>query len=381
MTQLHFNYKDIFRALRLGFSAKKIFMMTLGLIIAMVGYSIVSYIAFLAAGWSFLDIWTEFRLLPMPETLPWYSWIIWIIGALYVLCVVLVTGTAISKVTFEQLKGDDFYQISKAFQHTFRNIKAIIFSPAMVILFILAIVITGLILSLIGAIPYFGEIFTSIFMIPAFAASLFIVYLLIILLFTLFFAPALIGTSGTDTFDTLFEVFSMVNEQPARLIWYSIITWFLTKVGVTLLTIFSRLAVNIGINILSVFMGGKIIDVVYNAASTFKLTIPYWWPEPCALLAEKSITFLAGSQIFTPPTYVSSNAAILIASVLTAITYYILILFVAGFGLTIWFCGTTASYLVIAKKKDDRNLLEIKEEPIETAPQAASSETTTETKT
>ena len=371
MTQLHNNYKDIFRALRLGFSAKKIAMMIWGYIIAMVGYCILSYIAHLSAGWTFFEIWDAYRLFPVPESFPWYGWIIWFTGAIYALCVILITGTAISKVTFEQLKGDDFFQMSKAFRYAMKQVRSIILSPAMVILFILSIIIAGLILSLLGAIPYFGEIFTGLMIIPAFAASLFIVYLLLILLFALIFAPAIVATAGTDTFDTLFEVFSMLNDQPARLIWYTLIVAFLSKVGMIILSAFFRIATNLGTNILSVFMGSKITDVIYNAASTFKITIPYWCPELWTRWAETIINSVIGSQIFAPPPYIHLNVAMLIATILVAIAYYLLILFIISFGATIWFNGATVIYLIIIKKKDDRNLLELKEESITTAEEKA----------
>ena len=50
MTKLHWNYKDIFRALRLGFSAKKVWMMSLGLLVGFAGYTILTYLAYAAAG-------------------------------------------------------------------------------------------------------------------------------------------------------------------------------------------------------------------------------------------------------------------------------------------------------------------------------------------
>ncbi len=374
MTQLHFNYKDIFRALRLGFSAKKMAMMVWGFILAMVGYIVLSYVAFLASGWTMAEIWDLYRILPVPEVLAWYGWVIWAIGVIYALCVILVTGTAIAKVTFEQLKGDDFFQMTKAFNFAKKEAKSILFSPAMVILFILSIAIAGLILSLIGAIPYFGEIFTGLMILPAFAASLFIVYLFIILVFTILYAPAVVATSKTDTFDTLFEVFSIINDQPARIIWYSIIVAFLAKLGTIIFAAFSRVAVNVSTNILSVFMGNKIVDVIYNAASSFKLTIPYWCPEIGARLTEMLMNGLVGSSIFMPTAYVSSNFAILIATILVTIAYYLVILLVLSFGMTIWFSGTTVTYLVIMKKKDDRNLLEEKEIDFSTAEQTAASE-------
>ena len=37
MTKLHWGYKDVFRALRLGFAAKKVWMTSLGLLIGFAG--------------------------------------------------------------------------------------------------------------------------------------------------------------------------------------------------------------------------------------------------------------------------------------------------------------------------------------------------------
>ncbi|MCX7785440.1 MAG: hypothetical protein N2201_04345 [candidate division WOR-3 bacterium] len=360
MTNLHNNYKDVFRAFRLGFSIKKISMMMLGYLIAIIGYNICSYLAFLAQGWSFAEIWATYRLLPIPETLHWSGWLLWAIGIAFGICVLLITGTAVCKVTFEQLKGDDFFEIKKAFKYALKNGRAIIMSPVMVILFILSVVVAGLILSLIGRIPYFGEIFTGLMILLAFAASLFIVYLLIILKLTLMYSPAIIAASGNDTFDTLFEVFSMLNDQTARLIWYSVILSFLSKIGLFIMAFFSALAVKIGTNILAIFMGNKLNDILLNAASTFKLSIPYWCPEPIARLVD---TVLGGTIFFSPPSYQYINIANLIASILFAIGYYLLIIFVISYGTTVWFTGTLTNYLVIVKKKDDRNLLETKEEP------------------
>jgi len=141
-----------------------------------------------------------------------------------------------------------------------------------------------------------------------------------------------------------------------------------------ILAAFSRIAVNVGTNVLSVFMGGKVVDIIYNAASTFKLTIPYWCPEMWAGWAETLMSTVIGTTIFAPPSYLHSNIAILVATILVAIAYYLLILFVVSFGTTIWFAGATVVYLVIVKKKDDRNLLEEKETTFSTAEQRATEE-------
>ncbi|MCH7761919.1 hypothetical protein IIA15_11065, partial [candidate division TA06 bacterium] len=47
MVKLNFNYKDIFRAGRLGFSAKKIWTGFVGLLLGLVLFNLLAYAAFL----------------------------------------------------------------------------------------------------------------------------------------------------------------------------------------------------------------------------------------------------------------------------------------------------------------------------------------------
>ncbi|MEO0078428.1 MAG: hypothetical protein ABIK86_05460, partial [candidate division WOR-3 bacterium] len=125
MSKLHFGYKDMFRALRLGFSAKKIWMMSLGLLVGLAGYSLLTYLAYLVAGADLLTVWQSFRLLPFPLPLdypfPWYSWLVYLAGVLFAICAMLLTGTAVSKVCYEQLRGDEFYESRAAFGFAFRH--------------------------------------------------------------------------------------------------------------------------------------------------------------------------------------------------------------------------------------------------------------------
>ena len=189
MTKLHWSYKDVFRALRLGFSAKKVWMMSLGLLLGFAGYTILTYIAYAVAGTGFLKVWETFRLLPFPSpydyAFPWYSWVIFAVAVAWFLGVLLVTGTAVSKVAYEQLRGDEFYESKEAFRFAFKNSSAVLASPLLILAFVALIVVFGLVFSLLGAIPAAGEIFVGLLAILAFVASLFIVYLLIVFIFLL----------------------------------------------------------------------------------------------------------------------------------------------------------------------------------------------------
>jgi len=375
MTKLHWNYRDVFRALRLGFSAKKVGMMSLGLLIGVAGYAILTYVAFIAAGTDFLTVWQTFRLMPFPSPLdyafPWYSWLIFAVAVIYLLVVIMITGTAVSKVAYEQLRGDEFYESKEAFRFAFKNGPAVLASPLLILAFIALIVVMGLILSLLGAIPIAGEIIVGLLAILGFIAALFIVYLLVVLLYSILLGPAVVGATRSDTFDTLFEVFSCVNEQPARLIWYTAIVVFLAKVGSFLLGLAASAAGRIGYAITGAFMGGKLADVMGNAAYYFRLAPPDWCPQ---FLQQTFLTEMHAyglPQVLLPGDYLPLGWSMDIAALLLGVVFYLVALMVSAYGLAVWFSGMTLNFAVLAYKKDEKNVLELPEddeELIEPAP-------------
>ncbi|MDP2807647.1 MAG: hypothetical protein Q8O74_05870, partial [bacterium] len=66
MLKMYFNFKDVFRAARLGFSPKKIWAFFCGLLLGLAIYNLFSYLAHAAAGRSLADTWAMFGLLPVP---------------------------------------------------------------------------------------------------------------------------------------------------------------------------------------------------------------------------------------------------------------------------------------------------------------------------
>jgi len=369
MTGLHFNYKDIFRALRLGFSAKKVGMGMLGLLFGLAGYAIFSYLAHLSAGNDWVSIWEVYRLLPFPRPdlpFPWYSWLIYGLGALWLLVVMLVTGSAIAKVTFEQLRGNEFYEAQEGFRFAFKNAGAVLFSPLLIVAFIALLVIAGIVLSAIGRIPYFGPIAVGLFSIPAFLVCLFIVYLLLVLFFTLLTGPSIVGAMGNDTFDTLFEVFSCVNEQPARLIWWTFLIALLAKTGSFLLGLGASLAGRIGSLVLTTFMRDSWQEMLAGASFIFKVSIPNWGffaPLHKMLVVEANLYGLP--SIYSYTFWTNPNWGVYIGAVLLSICAYAAGLMVLAYGLSVWFSGHVLSIAVLIKKKDDKNILEVPEEEAE----------------
>ncbi|MEO0089351.1 MAG: hypothetical protein ABIK56_02330 [candidate division WOR-3 bacterium] len=361
--KLHYNYKDIFRSLRLAFSLKKLVIMTVSLFIAFLFYNLFSYLAFISAGYSFTEIWLTFRFSPfLTDNLPYYSYVLWSVGIIGFIIIFFIAQNAITKITFEQLKGDEFFEIKESLKFAFKNFKSYFLSPLFLIAFIILIIIAGIILALIGKIPYFGEIFVGIMSIPAFCASIFILYLLIIFLFSLILSPIIVGCTSSDTFDTLFEVFSCVNEQPARLIWYSVILKFISFLGFIIFGYATFISVNIGKTVLSILIPNKINEAFSLAHYFIKLSPPentgFYYQFWTTLIEKLGIGSLSEAGL----DFIPSNWGIAILSIFFALTFYLLYLFVLSYGINIWTTGQTLVYINLVKKKDDRDLLEEKEE-------------------
>ncbi len=369
MTNLHFNYKDVFRAGRLGFSAKKIWVTFLGLLIAFVGYDILAYLAFLCGGIEIGDIWETFRLMPMsPMDLPWFSWIIWVVGVLWFVCVALLAGVAVSKVTYEQLRGDEFFEVKEAVKFALRSGKSSILAPFVLILFMLAMIVMGLILAVITKIPYFGQVFFAIMAIPTFAVCLFILYLVIVTIVSLIIGPSIVGATSNDTFDTLFESFSVINDQPWRFIVYEILLCFVAIVGAGILGFFAAKAIFFAQQVIGLIVReDKLINIVENAAYYVKITLPQVLPEFYRNWITSYVDWIGMPNLLYPPDYVTSyeSWAGAISSFILGIISYLIILFVLAFKTAIWWSGNTVIFTVLVKKKDDKNLLEMKEEIVE----------------
>ncbi|MEO0216429.1 MAG: hypothetical protein ABIL70_02820 [candidate division WOR-3 bacterium] len=371
MTNMHFNYKDVFRAGRLGFSAKKMWVGFLGLLVAFIGYGILSYLAFIAGGTELSEVWEAFRLVPYysgETTWPWYSWLLWIIGIIWWILVALLTGVAISKITYEQLKGDEFYEIKEAIKFALKNGKSALLAPVVLILFMISLIVMGIILALITWIPYFGQLFFAVMAIPAFFVCIFILYLVIVTVVSLIIGPSIVGTTGNDTFDTLFESFSVINDQPWRFIIYEFLLKLIVIVGVGILGFFAVKAIFLGQDVIGIIVPeAKLDNILLNAAYYVKLTIPSFYPESVQELITRYIEWVGMPNLLFPPEYSPAYEtwAGAISSFLLGIIYYLIILGVCSLGLSIFYAGNTIIFTVLVKKKDDKNLLEIKEEAFE----------------
>ncbi|MEO0079388.1 MAG: hypothetical protein ABIK44_01760 [candidate division WOR-3 bacterium] len=370
MTKLQFSSKDIFRSLRLGLSAKRVWIAFLGLLFGFAGYSGMTYLAYVSAGNDWLTVWELFRLLPFPRPSlfpwPWFSWLVFGAGVLWFLVVYLVTGTCLAKVVYESLRGDEFYSWQDGFRFALSNAGSVLLSPVLLLGFAGVLVLAGLCLSGLGRIPELGQVLVGLLALPAFFVCLFLVYLGIVLLVTFLLGPAVVGCQKSDVFDTLFETFSCVNEVPSRLAWCLLLTGFLAKLGLFLAGLVTSAAGRFGALVLRAFMGDSISDLLSNGSYYFLVTLP---SRSWLSLVRAVFVWMANlwglPQVYRPGVYTGQGWGMVSGSALIGVVFYLVALLVLAYSMAVWFSGLTVSYLILTKVKDGRNLLEVREDESE----------------
>jgi hypothetical protein len=357
--ELQYRWEDVLRAGRLGINTRKIGVGVKGLFYGILWYSILSYAALLASrsGWQIKTIWQTYRFIPAPfvqGNLNWIGIIIYVVACLVALFFYLVTLTAISKITFEQLKGDEFYEGREAWAFARRNWKGAFGSPIFLTIVIAAFILVGLVMGLIIQIPHAGPVFIGLFSFPMMGAAFFIVYLTIVTGVVLLAAPAIVATTDSDTFDTVFEAFSLINDQTWRFILWEAILFVMTFLCAFIFAYLTKKTFALTNFVVSqwsnqnwsiMWKNAKWLVFVPNYIPMF---LGRWFP---------SLIFIQGPFL----TEGVAKATIL-ASYLLGFSFYLIVFVVIGYGLSIMGSGQTLIYTILVKIKDNKNLLEEKEE-------------------
>ncbi len=372
MLEFRFNFIDIFRAPRLALSAKKIWTQFRALALGLVLYNVFVYLAFAASGADVYRIWSSYYLFPPvalalgPFPLNAGGIILWAVGALAFFVVVFLGMAAVAKITIEQLRGNDFYSRREAGQYVRRHWRAVIFTPVAILVSLAALFGAGLLVGLVGKIPWFGDVIASLSLVPLYLGGLLFAFLVLVFVLSFWFTPAIVATTGDDTFETSFELFSTFSGQPWRVVLYQFILRTLTVAGAALFAFFSAAALKAAYAVLYIPMGPK-FAVAFDAAWR---VLPSWlrgaYPGACPPLAWISAS---GVQSFV----VSGNAVLplpwpqAIAATLISLGLLVVLGIICAYILNVNTAGQTIIYTILRKKKDDENLLEMYDDELEQA--------------
>ncbi|MFQ6674976.1 MAG: hypothetical protein ACE5LH_01380, partial [Fidelibacterota bacterium] len=185
---LHFDFRDIFRAPRLALSGKKIWTMLEANVVGYAVYWVLTYVALAVSGGPFSLAWDKYGLYPclVGNDGNWVSYVIWIAGLILWLAALVLGSTAVARITYKQLKGDEFYSSGDAWRFVKKHWHAPVFTHISVAIIALFFVVMAVIFALIGKIPYLGELFFGLPYLLWFFGSVFVVYTGVVLAVSVF---------------------------------------------------------------------------------------------------------------------------------------------------------------------------------------------------
>ncbi len=348
---LHFDIRDLFRCVRLGWSGKKIWIGLLGLAAAWAGYSILLLIAHSRAGNSIGVLWDRYG--PFPgATLGEFDLFgtgLHILGMVFALAVGFVTTSMMCKIAFQHLRGDDFYSVGDACGFAKTHWKAVLYGPIAVLVLFALFVIGGIVIGAIaGWIPVLGEVVFALCFIPIFFAALLAVFTGLVFVVALILSPAIVGTVEDDILDVVIESFSFTWSQPWRLVLYLAWMIFSVWVGAMLLGTLTLAAVGLTAWACGLFMDVKLAHL-FHVASHYLLFEPEIWDRLLASLPAPGTP--SGAEMW---------GGGILGIMLVVITGIVL-----SYAQATYASGLSLIYVILKYRKDNDNLL-ARDDEIET---------------
>ena len=385
---LHYNYKDLFLAPRLALSPKKIWVFIFGNLCGYIAYWILSYLSLVFSGVQINDAITDYGLFPClyGNSGPLISWLIYYSGICIWLFFVLISITAVSRITVKQLKGDNFFSANDALDYAMKKWKSVIFAPLSIIFIIFILFIIACIFAMIASLPLIGDLSLPLFYIFYFLGGIFTVYSFIVFMLSLFFSPVIIGTIEEDTIGTVFHSYQITFNQPWRIITYHALLIPQIIIFINIFSWFYSMSFSLINLIFGYFMGGRFENILGYAVSIVDTS---WISSDTSMLniilekdlfrpltmASDLIEFILSSLIkffslilmalpnFYFDSYTGSLTAIeTISGILLSIPLILLTLSVISYGLSILSVGETLIFIIFKKIMDGDNILSLNNE-------------------
>jgi hypothetical protein len=352
MINLHFDIRDLFRVIRLGWSGKKIWTGLCGLFAAYILYTALVTIGYAVSGMSVGDVWSMHGLFP-GAALAKVGGLAALLHALAMILaasVFFLTTSMMCKITYQQLRGDDFFSSGEALAFVKKHWGGVIFGPIACLALLVGFVVSGMVIGwLAGVIPFVGEFAFSIGFIPIFFLAMVAVFMVFAIITALVMSPAIVGTVGEDALEVVIQAFSLCWSQPWRIALY--LTWTVISVwiGTILLSGVMTLAFKLICWSVAMNMGDKLPAMLsvaqgYLPPVDFHFPLQNVYPEMRTVWSDLQSTSAGGSVLW---------AGRILAVMLIGLTGVLAAYTQAAFA-----SGTSMIYVILRKRKDDENMLE-----------------------
>ncbi len=362
---LFFDFRDLFRSPRLALSGKKIWVFTIGNLAGYIVYWIFSHVSLLLSGKSVESSLSKYGLYPclFGNQAEWYSWLVYLTGILVWFTFILLSSTAVSRITLKQLKGNDFFSSGNAWNFALENWKGVILSPITISFIILFFIFFAGIFSLISSIPYIGKFLFSVPYIIYLFGAIFTIYTFFVFCVSAIYAPSIVGVYEEDTMGTVFHSYSITIGHPWRIILYHLLIIPIIILSVEIFSWFVMSSVGF-INLIfghEWFMGNQINNMVNYASG---IVFPNWIFDTIVSF-RNIIGGIFDIHYYFKPLFVNSllpqtNEMTSIASLpagILSISYFIIGLSIISYGFSILAVSQTLMFIIFKKKSDDDNVL------------------------
>ena len=358
MEKRYFDFRDIFQVIRYGFSGRKIAVHLVGLVLAYLMYQSLVYLSlFVVGNTAAQDFWNKYGLLPalpfsdagLTQTTEIAMWI----GVVCFACIFFLASTVVSKITIEQLRGGFFFSVGDAVTFLKRHWKSVFgaFIGLLLIQIFLALIPLGI--AALGKLPIIGKPFlmiSSLFMPIGFFLGMLMALIAVVFGVSLLFIPAVVATTGADAFETIYQQFAIVWNQPWRTVCYEAILFLIKIVFVPIWAFFCLVGFSIIMLPMALLHTGEMEHITAGA----------------------NIMLGGAIEKLTMLPYINSFGVLNIGMAMqeasafttTVTTIFLTLTILMGVGLVIAYlfsiasAGNTMIYLVLRKKIDGYNLLE-----------------------
>ena len=361
MAELHFDFRDIFRAGRYGFDVKKILVHLFGLIFGYLTYEILVYASlFIAGGSAVKQFWDTYALLPVCPLVD-YAFEDITIGAMWLGTFILfvfffLTSTMVSKITIEQLRGDHFFSMKSSWGFVQNRWKSVFGTLVglVVILVILALIPTFV--GLLGKIPTVGRfilMFGSVLIPFAFFIGLLMAYLLVGLGISLFFAPSVVAAADSDAFETAYQHLAMLWNQPWRILIYEVLLFGVKAICTPIWIIFCLIGFALAMLPIHLLIPMDMQHIMWQADRWLGGSIE-------KLAALPYMEYFKVFDIGSGP--VNLPITLTIAAIFMTFSLLFITGLVVAYLLSIASGGNTLIYTILRRRVDGANLLEVEDE-------------------
>lgn len=358
MEQFQFKITDIFRVRRYGFSSRRIGIHLIGILLAYLIYEILVYLSLVIVGRTEVtQFWNSYGILPIPPFVPvglnpHTTKAMWL-GIVIFASIFYLVSTMASKITIEQLRGDKFYSVSNALKFIREKWLTVFGSFIGLLSFILLLLLIPVIVGLLGKIPYIGKTLltlSSILTPIAFFIGLLIVFVITVFISSLFFVPAVVATTGTDAFETLYQLFAMVWNQPWRLIGYGLLLLLFKFLFVPIWAVFC-VAGFVSVLLLTHSIHPEYIEESLGLANNWLGGVLH---KIAGLFSLDNTTIF--NTTFQQP---SSTFSTTICAIFLTLTIICIVGGIVAFLFSLASVGTTLTYTILRQRIDGQNLIQL----------------------